>query len=284
MRPVTKVILVLSVVALAVGVIWFATYKWSGTSVKPPAETTVAAKTDTPTTAADTPRSSYSDPITTYQRWRQQLMGRDSTQPPATGVATRRPTHDLTSSSETEGTVVARGSDTAVAGADPPGPTLRPTGVEGEVVTKSWLPHESAGGDTYTIASGDTLTALSIKFYGDPRYASAIEAANRGINPTALRIGERIIIPAKSEVVKPAARATVASGSTVVSPVTSVPPAAPATKVYVVQKNDTLIGIARRMYSGDASMYKKIYEANKDILSSPNAALQVGQRLRLPEP
>ena len=62
-----------------------------------------------------------------------------------------------------------------------------------------------------------------------------------------------------------------------------VAPTPSQTKVYVVQKNDTLIGIARRFY-GDAAMYKNIYEANRDILPSVNATFYVGQRLRLPEP
>ena len=61
------------------------------------------------------------------------------------------------------------------------------------------------------------------------------------------------------------------------------PPPPKRDKVYVVQRNDTLIGIARRIY-GDAAMYPRIYEANKDVLSSLNARLYVGMRLRMPDP
>ena len=162
-----------------------------------------------------------------------------------------------------------------MAGADPPGPTIRPAAVEGEVVAPGWTVRGSSGGNTYTIVAGDTLTGISQKVYGDGRYASAIEAANAGINPRALKIGQQIAIPDKSAVVRPAAPAT--GGGPV-----AVVPAAPAVKVYEVQRNDTLIGIARRLY-GDAAMYKKLYEANQDVLTSPNATLRVGQRLRLPE-
>ncbi len=174
---------------------------------------------------------------------------------------------------------MAHRSDEPVAGADPPGPTVRPTGIEGEVVPSGWTLHGAAG-NTYTIASGDTLAAISRKIYGDAKYASAIEAANAGINPRALKIGQQIVIPDKAAVVKPPA--AVAPVTTVAGGTVPAAPAAPAAKVYEVQKNDTLIGIARRIY-GDAAMYRKIYEANQDVLTSPNATLRLGQRLRLPE-
>ncbi len=53
-----------------------------------------------------------------------------------------------------------------------------------------------------------------------------------------------------------------------------------AGKTVVVQPGDTLGTIARRVY-GDAAMWRKIYEANKDRLSNPDL-LYVGQKLRLP--
>jgi nucleoid-associated protein YgaU len=258
MRPVTKVILVLSVVALAVGAIWFATSHWGkpqeAVAAKPPAESTP-----------------LKDPMAAGRRWGNALLPRE-TAPLADPDTAPARSADGYSRSEDEGRVVARRSEDPVYGADPPGPVLRPSGVEGEVVTHPWVSADAVGGNTYPIAAGDTLYGISAKFYGDTRYASAIEAANPGLNPRALKVGQRIIIPAKSEVVRPAVRAD-----------PSAPVPAPATKVYEVKKGDTLIGIAQRMY-GQAAMYKKLFEANKDILSSPNATLQIGQRLRLPEP
>jgi nucleoid-associated protein YgaU len=200
------------------------------------------------------------------QRWRRQLAGPEGQGPSPTDTHGRPPV-DLHSSSQNEGTIGARRSDEPVAGADPPGPTLRPTGIDGEVVTGSWRPRDPSAGNSYTIAAGDTLYGIAVKFYGDPRYASNIEAANPGVNPRALRVGDRLVLPEKTPEARP--------GET--------PAPAPQGKVYVVQKNDTLIGISRRIY-GDAAMYRKIYEANKDVLASPNAALHIGQKLRLPEP
>ena len=266
MRPVTKVILVLCVVALAVGVIWFvATHKWTGAKPAVVAAKPAAKPAATPTEGE---RSGYNDPLSTYERWRQRLSGSSSPQPGQPDASRPRPAHDLRSSSENEGTVTARQSDVPVAGADPPGPTLRPSGVRGTVVTEAWTPRANSG-NTYTVAAHDTLYGIAMKFYGDPRYASAIEAANPGINPKALKVGDRIIIPDREVPAKPAPSAAAA-------------PTDSQAKVYVVQKNDTLIGIARRFY-GDAAMYRKIYEANRDVLPSANATLRVGQPLRLPQ-
>lgn len=54
----------------------------------------------------------------------------------------------------------------------------------------------------------------------------------------------------------------------------------PYTQVYVVQKGDTLSRIAEEHY-GDATLYTKIFEANRDVLSDPNK-IKPGQKLRIP--
>jgi nucleoid-associated protein YgaU len=53
-----------------------------------------------------------------------------------------------------------------------------------------------------------------------------------------------------------------------------------ATQWYEVKKGDTLSKIAKEIY-GDASLYPKIFEANKDQLKNPDV-IQVGQKLRIP--
>jgi nucleoid-associated protein YgaU len=269
MRPVTKVVLVLALVGLAIGVLVFTSRDRTGTAQDQPAapEARVAEKA-----AADPP--AYSDPIATYQRWTERMSRRteEAAQPPAPGTPPERVVvppaqRDLLSSSRNEGTVVAlRHSDEPVAGADPPGPVLRPDGVRGEVVTGPLRRRTEDAGRTHTVVGGDTLYGIAVQYYGDAKFVGAITRANPGLDPNRLRVGDRIILPARDAEEK-AAR----------------PPEPPKTKVYVVQKGDTLIGIARRVY-GDGAMYPKIYEANKDVLSSLNARLYAGQRLRLPEP
>ena len=64
----------------------------------------------------------------------------------------------------------------------------------------------------------------------------------------------------------------------------AVPPAAPQTPepdIYEVKPGDTLGAIAQRFY-GKASLYPKIFEANRDILSNPDL-IKAGQKLKIPK-
>jgi len=54
----------------------------------------------------------------------------------------------------------------------------------------------------------------------------------------------------------------------------------PYTQTHVVQSGDTLSKIAEKYY-GDASLYPKIFQANRDVLSDPNK-ISPGQKLRIP--
>jgi nucleoid-associated protein YgaU len=53
-----------------------------------------------------------------------------------------------------------------------------------------------------------------------------------------------------------------------------------ATQWHVVEQGDTLSKIAAHYY-GDATLYPKIFEANRDVLKDPNL-IRVGQKLRIP--
>jgi len=52
------------------------------------------------------------------------------------------------------------------------------------------------------------------------------------------------------------------------------------TQYHVVQAGDTLGKIAQKYY-GDASLYRTIFDANKDQLKDPNKIFP-GQKLRIP--
>jgi nucleoid-associated protein YgaU len=52
------------------------------------------------------------------------------------------------------------------------------------------------------------------------------------------------------------------------------------TQWHVVEQGDTLSKIAAHYY-GDATLYPKIFEANRDVLKDPNL-IRVGQKLRIP--
>ena len=50
---------------------------------------------------------------------------------------------------------------------------------------------------------------------------------------------------------------------------------------YTVQKGDTLSHIAKQFY-GSAGQWKKIYEANKDVIKNPDL-IYPGQTFKIPE-
>ena len=59
------------------------------------------------------------------------------------------------------------------------------------------------------------------------------------------------------------------------------PGAAAEEQIHLVVAGDTLGALAQKYY-GKASLYMKIFEANKDILTDPNL-IKIGQKLRIPK-
>jgi nucleoid-associated protein YgaU len=70
----------------------------------------------------------------------------------------------------------------------------------------------------------------------------------------------------------------VQSGGSSTAP-TGAPPAAEG-QTYTVKKGDSLSKIAKRVY-GDAQQWRKIHEANRDIIDNPDL-IHPGQVLKLP--
>ena len=54
----------------------------------------------------------------------------------------------------------------------------------------------------------------------------------------------------------------------------------PFAQYHVVVKGDTLSKIAEQYY-GDEMLYKKIFEANRDVIKNPDL-IQIGWKLRIP--
>ncbi|MGN6392587.1 MAG: LysM peptidoglycan-binding domain-containing protein [Gemmatimonadales bacterium] len=57
--------------------------------------------------------------------------------------------------------------------------------------------------------------------------------------------------------------------------------APPAGRTYTVVKGDSLSKIAKQFY-GNASQWKRIYEANKDVIKNPDL-IYPGQTFKIPE-
>jgi nucleoid-associated protein YgaU len=74
----------------------------------------------------------------------------------------------------------------------------------------------------------------------------------------------------------------VVSGSSSTAPADPAPDAAPpAPKTYTVAAGDTLSKIAHQQY-GNANLWQKIYEANKDTIKNPDL-IHPGQQLIIPD-
>jgi len=114
------------------------------------------------------------------------------------------------------------------------------------------LPGGPTGSNRYTIVAGDTFSAIASKFNTT---VAAIEAANPGVNPNNLQIGQVINIP---------------SGST---DRPHHPP--PQTGKYTIQSGDTFTTIAAKFGTSP----EKIQDLNPGV--NPNN-LQIGQVINVP--
>jgi len=137
-------------------------------------------------------------------------------------------------------------------------------------------PSTPARPKVHVVQRGDTLIKLSRQYYHTPARWKAILEANRGLieKPEDLRPDMKLVIPE----LEPVQASGVSSES---GPPTltgrALPPGA---RYYDVKKGDTLWGIAARFY-GDGEAWKKILEANSDLLKEPKD-LREGMRLILP--
>ena len=69
--------------------------------------------------------------------------------------------------------------------------------------------------------------------------------------------------------------------SDVQSGASSTAPAAEVYETYEVKSGDSLSRIAKRVY-GNANAWKRIFEANKDVLKDPDK-IYPGQKLKIPQ-
>lgn len=128
----------------------------------------------------------------------------------------------------------------------------------------------AAGTSQYTIKSGDTLEGIARAQMGDGQKWQLIAAANPGLDPKALKIGQKITIPASTATAMKDKAAAPAGSSTAAAPNT-----------YTVQKGDTLIELSRKFYGNDAE-WKRILEANATTLKGDAKSIAPGMKLVIP--
>jgi nucleoid-associated protein YgaU len=124
---------------------------------------------------------------------------------------------------------------------------------------------------THRVASGESPYSIAQSVYGNSRYYKRILAANPGIDPRHLKIGQVLVIPELSDAEKNPVSATNA-GETHVDSAT----------MYTVISGDTLESISRKLY-GSASMIDRLYLANKSLIGPDENMLKIGWVLKLPQ-
>lgn len=167
--------------------------------------------------------------------------------------------------------------------------------IEGAEVKKPLPAQTSAWPKTYTVADGDSLADIAIKFYG-PREGNKsininrIFEANRKILRTAseIFIGQKLIIPAPLSSTSGKDNKNSAFSSSIFEKVESIgrkntstdAQSAKQGKFYTVREGDSLWKIAAEQL-GNGNRYAEISKLNGDILSNEDS-LVVGTRLKIP--
>jgi len=126
---------------------------------------------------------------------------------------------------------------------------------------------------THTIKNGETFVTVAAAHYGNGKYYKLIVAANPKVDPSHLKIGTVITLPAldaKADTTKAAANTSAA-----------VEKAVDNKTQYRVQSGDNLHRICVRLY-GDASKVDDLYALNKAAIGSDPAKLKLGMILTLP--
>lgn len=140
-------------------------------------------------------------------------------------------------------------------------------------------PAEAGAARTHKVASGENLSAIAEKYYGDPNLFSLIQDANPAVDSRRLAVGQVLQIPDRA-----AAELEKASTVSTPAPGDDAPSDAASTEagVHVVRSGETLSSIANRLF-GRAALWQDIYDLNRDVIGGDPANLKVGMKLKLPK-
>jgi 5'-nucleotidase/UDP-sugar diphosphatase len=118
-----------------------------------------------------------------------------------------------------------------------------------------------------------SCAALSAACGGNaaPQAASTV-APSASVSPAVAASPQRPPLASPSASPSPAGAAGVAP---------SPAPDAGGGETYEVASGDTLLTIAEKQY-GDATQWRRIYEANQDVIGSNPDALKIGMKLKIP--
>jgi nucleoid-associated protein YgaU len=121
-------------------------------------------------------------------------------------------------------------------------------------------------GGAYVVQPGDTFSSIAQQHYGAESKWFDIAQANPTVDPTRLRVGQELKLPAAAALEKPAEPVADAPGS-----LTS----------YTIEAGDSLSTIAGKAY-GDPTLWRTIYNFNRDKIGDNPNAIQAGMVLKVP--
>jgi len=124
----------------------------------------------------------------------------------------------------------------------------------------------------HDVRSGESLTSICRRYYGDISLLEELARFNGMEDPNALSAGRRLRIPDAAGLVRGSAAASTPPrrGSDQEQPA----------QTYTVREGDSLSEIAQRLL-GSARFYQAIYECNRDVLQSPDD-IRPGMVLKIP--
>ena len=134
-----------------------------------------------------------------------------------------------------------------------------PTAVE-EVATEKPSGVGTKAFGTWTVRQGDTFISIAEEWFGDKSKWTLIANANPGVDSSDLDIGQKLRIPPKDSELK----VDVSDGG-----------------VHIVASGESLSQISQAYY-GKAKYWRKIYEANRQLIGDSPEDLEVGMKLVMP--
>lgn len=120
----------------------------------------------------------------------------------------------------------------------------------------------------YTVEKGDvSFETIAQKLFGDRRKWTVIARANPWVTPDRLRPGRTVLnIPLEPDNIQ---GKVIIEGGDPSAPAQPPEPGDSVPTTYVVQKDDTLWGIAKKVY-GRGADWRVIYEANRKVIRDPD--------------
>jgi nucleoid-associated protein YgaU len=129
------------------------------------------------------------------------------------------------------------------------------------------------------------MSSIAERYYGDRSLWTVVAKANPLIDPAHMKIGTKLVVPAKPAA--PTTPAPTTPAPTTPAPTTPAPVGtgsgtATGETIHTVVAGDTLIKLSRRYYGADAR-WEEIFEANRRVLGDDPANLKVGMKLVIPK-